>query len=314
LLLETDFGLRLLAAETVLILQQEQADGGQVTAVLGYDTLAVGAGLDRLLFHNLSDCVNYAGLSICPFTGSNAGGGGPTNVGTTAPGTPTPTTQAEETPTPGASTAILLIDDNDQAAPDEVSEASVYLQSLTEMGYAPVLWSTADSGAPGPADLSRYGWVIWSSGSYKTSGPITDELNILADFVTGGGRLTISGRNNPLVDPSSKEASVIADVVKTDAVPELVVGFPDEPIVLPAGLPPVVPMVVQAGDRAVDVILRRGPKSGDAEAPLMVVSARTGGTGSAEGRVTVVGISLNWLPDNYGAQLVKNMAVWILAR
>jgi hypothetical protein len=73
-------------------------------------------------------------------------------------------------------------------------------------------------------------------------------------------------------------------------------------------------MVVQAGDRAVDVILRRGPKSGDAEAPLMVVSARTGGTGSAEGRVTVVGIPLNWLPDNYGAQLVKNMAVWILAR
>ena len=109
LLLETDSGLRLLAAETILLLQQEQADGSRIIAVLGHDSEAIIAGLDRLLDHHFDDCVNYAEMSICPFFAE----GGPTDGG--GWGKPS-----------GAGVAILVIDDDDLAAPDEDSEALIY--------------------------------------------------------------------------------------------------------------------------------------------------------------------------------------------
>jgi hypothetical protein len=301
LLLETDSGLRLLAVETILLLQREQADGSRIIAVLGHDSETIIAGLDRLLDHHFDDCVNYAEMSICPFFAE----GGPTDGG--GWGEPS-----------GAGVAILVIDDDALAAPDEDSEALIYQQALTEMEYAPDLWSTADSGSPGEADLAGYNWVIWSGGLYEASGPETDELDVLWDFIGSGGRMTISGRHHPFADESSKDASVIADVVKTDKVPELVVGFPDEPIDLPAGLPPVVPIgEIEADDydpnMALNVALRRGPNSADAGAPLMVAFTGTGKPDPVPVRVLVLGMALNWLPDGYATQLVQNMALWILA-
>jgi hypothetical protein len=307
LLLEMDSGLRLLAAETILILQQEQADGSRVIAVLGNDSQAISTGLSRLLYHHFDDCVNYVEMSICPFF---------TEGGAAQPGPPPAPSPGEGEPA-GAEVSILVIDDNDLATPDEASEAAIYLQALTEMGYTLVLRSTADSGSPSGADLTGYDWVIWSGGLYEAGGPDSDELNVLWDFIGSGGRLTISGRNHPFVDESSKEASVIADVVKTDEVPELVAGFPDEPIDLTAGLPPVVPIEIEADDYEPDavmnVVLRRGPNSADADAPLMVAFTGTGESDSVEVRVLVVGMALNWLPDGYAAQLVQNMALWMLA-
>jgi hypothetical protein len=322
LLLEAD-SLRLLAAETILILQQEQADGSRVTAVLGQDSQAISAGLNRLLYHIFGDCVNYAEMSICPFFTAAGAGGGPPSAGTA---TPEPhTIQPEETPTPGpdegepsgAGVAILVVDDNDLAAPEEASEASIYLQALTEMDYKPDLWSTADSGSPGKSDLTGYNWVIWSGGLYEASGPESNELDVLWDFIGSGGRLTVSGRHHPLAGKSPKDASVIADMVKTGEVPALVVGFPDEPIDLPADLPPVVPIEIEADDYGPDVVLnvalRRGPNSADADAPLMVAFTGTGKPDPVPVRVLVVGMPLNWLPDGYARQLVQNMTSWILS-
>ncbi len=307
LLLEMDSGLRLLAAETILILQQEQADGSRVIAVLGNDSQAISAGLNRLLYHYFDDCVNYAEMSMCPFF---------TEGSAAQPGPPPAPSPGEGEPA-GAEVTILVIDDNDLAAPDEASEAAIYLQALTEMGYTSVLRLTASSGSPSEADLTGYDWIIWSGGLYEAGGPENEELDVLWDFIGSGGGLTISGRNHPFVDASSKEASVILDVVKTDEVPELVAGFPDEPIDLPAGLPPVVPIEIEAEDYEPDtvmnVILRRGPNSADADAPLMVAFTGTGEPDPVQVRVLVVGMALNWLPDGYAAQLVQNMALWMLA-
>jgi len=323
LILQTDSGLRLPAAETILILQQKQTDGSRVIAVLGHDSEAISAGLNRLLYHIFGDCVNYAEMSICPFFTAAGAGGGPPSAGTVTPETPTIQPEATPTPTPeegessGAGVAILVIDDNDLAAPDEDSEAAIYLRTLSGMGYAPDLWSTASKGSPSKANLTGYNWVIWSGGLYGASGPESDEQDVLWDFIGSGGRLTVSGRHHPLVGKSPKDASVIADVVKTDRVPELVVGFPDEPIDLPADLPPVVPIEIEADDYgpdvALNVALRRGPNSADADAPLMVAFTGTGKPDPVPVRVLVVGMPLNWLPDGYATQLVQNMASWMLS-
>jgi hypothetical protein len=315
LLLETDSGLRFLAAEVVLILQQEQDDDSRVIAVLGSDSQAIGAGLNRLLYHFFDDCVNHVDVSICPFFREEGPVNGPTGV--TVDDSPT---RPEETPAPAPADrgiAILVIDDNDQATLDEPSEAAIYLQTLSEMGYAPVSWYTADLGGPSEADLVGYDWVIWSGGLYQASGPDIDEQEMLWAFVSEAGKkLTISGRNHPLAGESPREASIILDVVKTDEVPTLVMGFPDEPIDLLASLPPVVPISVQADDYGPDVTmsvaLRRGPNSADADAPLVVAFTATIEPDLAEARVLVLGLALNWLPDDYAPQLVQNMAAWML--
>jgi hypothetical protein len=322
LLLEMDSGLRFLAPETVLILQQAQVDGSQIIAVLGNDSQAIGAGLNRLLYHRFDGCVNYAEMAICPFFREEGTPGGPTDTSKMTPATSPGQPGGGATPAPGrgerpgAGVTILVVDDNDLAAPDEAPEAVIYLQTLTEVGFAPDLWLTADRGSPKGTDLAGYSWVIWSSGLYAAGGPDGDEQAMLWNFVFGGGKLTISGRNHPFGGESPKEASVIADVVKTGEVPELVKGFPDEPIELPAGLPPVVPIQeVQAGDggSTVAVALRRGPGSADAGAPLMVALTNTGEPNPMEVRVLLLGMALNWLPEGHDLQLVVNMASWTLA-
>jgi hypothetical protein len=321
LLLEMDSGLRFLAPETVLILQQAQADGSQTIAVLGNDSQAIGAGLNRLLYHRFDGCVNYAEMAICPFFREEGAPGGPTDTSKMTPATSPAQPGAGATPRPGggerpgAGGAILVVDDNDLAAPDEAPEAVIYLQTLTKMGFAPELWLTAERGSPKETDLAGYDWVIWSSGLYAAGGPDGDEQEMLWNFVFGGGKLTISGRNHPFGGESPKDPSVIADVVKTDEVPELVAGFPDEPIELPAGLPPVVPIQeVQAGESGPNVLvaLRRGPGSADAGAPLMVALTNMGEPNPVEVRVLLLGMPLNWLPEGHDLQLVVNMASWTL--
>jgi hypothetical protein len=311
--LETDSGLRFLAAETVLILQQDQDDGTRVIAVLGSDSQAIGTGLNRLLFNSFADCVNHVELSICPFIVEQGPDARPPDSGPVAPpGQP----DSASVPDGSEGIAILVVDDNDQAAPDEPIEAIIYLQTLAEMGYPTDHWSTAEFGSPSINDLVGYDWVIWSSGAYEGSGPDDNEKGMLWDFTTTGGRVTISGRNHPLVGESPGQPSSILDVVKTDEVPDLVIGFPDEPIELPPGLPPVVPIQVEVEDYGPDVTLgialRRGPNSAGASAPLLVALFSPHGTEALEVRATILGMSLSWLPDSYAPQLVQNMAFWML--
>ncbi len=188
-------GLRLLAAETVLIFQRELPGGNRLVAVFGQDTAGIRAGVDRLLSGDYSDCVTGPDQAICSFRPKLAVTPDrrvPAPVaGTTE--TPTPPAPAAATPVPGGEEdiTILLVDDNDQAAADEVSEADLYLQVLTRLGYQPDLWSTASQGLLEPADLLGYTWVIWSSGGYANGGPGVPDLDGLLAYISNGGRLTI---------------------------------------------------------------------------------------------------------------------------
>ncbi|MCC9076877.1 hypothetical protein FKZ61_012250 [Litorilinea aerophila] len=310
-------GLRLLAAETVLIFQRELSGGNRLVAVFGQDTAGIRAGVDRLLSGDYSDCVTGPDQAICSFRPKLA----VTPDGTitrekAVTKTPTPPAPAAATPVPDGEEGItiLLVDDNDQAAADEVSEADLYLQALTQLGYQPDLWSTASQGLLEPADLLGYTWVIWSSGGYANGGPGVPDLDGLLAYISNGGRLTISSRR-PFLGMSNQEPSVIVDVVATGEIPELVQGLPSEPIQLPNGLPPVVPLAEDpdSGSNGPAVVLRRGPDSNNAGAPLLLALTDEGEENATGARLLILGMSLTWFPDEYGAQLIQNMATWMLA-
>jgi hypothetical protein len=206
----------------------------------------------------------------------------------------------------------LVVDDNDTANPNDPSEADTYLIALTQAGYAPDLWVTADQDAPPVEKVLSYQWVIWSSGGYENGGPGVSDLDILLNYINKGGWLTISSRR-PFFAMSTDDASVIADVVVGSDSPELVTGLPAEPIELANGLPPVTPLEINDEIEGPLVALRRGPNSGNPNAPLLFVATDAGSPDSTGARLMILGMSLSWLPDGYDVQLAQNMAKVMLA-
>jgi hypothetical protein len=233
----------------------------------------------------------------------------------TATSTPEVSPDATPTPTPGspqASATILVVDDNDTANPNDPSEADTYLLALTQGGYSPALWVTADQGAPTIDELEKYKWVIWSSGGYENGGPGVNDLDVLLNYINNGGWLTISSRR-PFFAMSTDDASVIVDVVIDDDAPELVAGLPAETIALENGLPPVTPLEINDGIDGPQVALRRGPDSGNPGAPLLFVATDDESPEASGARLMILGMALNWLPEGTDMQLAQNMAEVMLA-
>ncbi len=316
LYLQMTDGLRLVASQTVLIGQLQIDDGHRLVAVLGKDNAGIRSGVDRLLSGDYSGCVQGKDLAICSFAEGEA---------PPAPMTPMPTPVGDEmsalpvTPMPQdngePASPILVVDDDDQMIPDdpnEVNEADIYLQALAQVGHQPVLWATSSQGTPPIDELSRYQWVIWSSGGYENGGPGVGDLDAMLAYINSGGRLTVSSRR-PFFGMGTGDPSVIADVEIDDDLPMLVAGLPSEVIELPNGLPPVVPLEAGVGDSGPKVALRRGPDSGDAGAPLLFVATDQGEPQPTGAQLMVLGMSLAWLPDDYDMQLVRNMAEYMMA-
>ncbi|MEM7133295.1 MAG: hypothetical protein AAF702_43755 [Chloroflexota bacterium] len=335
----SDSGLQLSAAETVVLLQVARDEQGHLVAVLGPNDDAIEAGLKRLLEGDYGDCVLEENKAVCPYaqgsmspgpsptaSGSNGDNGSTatatpavlaTSTGETA--TPATTSTAASTPTvvatrqpvaPGAA-QILVIDDNDVIADGEVSEADFYISTLVTLGTAPFLWSIADSGVPTGDDLKGYDWIIWSSAGYSEGGPTVADLDPIFEYLNEGGRITISSRNT-FFGQTQDPPSSLGDVQKTADIPALVEGFPAEPIRLTEGIPNVAPIQANTEENpSLTIVLRRGPESDDAAEPLMfvLVDEEPESTGA---RLLVLGMSVQWLPDNYSEQLINNMMTWVL--
>ncbi|MCC6455486.1 MAG: hypothetical protein IT328_11120 [Caldilineaceae bacterium] len=312
--LERMDGLRLVARQTVIIAQLSLGGQHRIVAVLGHDNAGIQNGVERLMSGDYTGCLTGADLVVCSFEGSPE----PTPMAAPAQSTTVPSPSTEGTPAPDAtpapgpsspegSSSILIVDDNDNANPNDASEADTYLLALTQAGYSPTLWSTADQDLPPTEEVLKYRWVIWSSGGYENGGPGVSDLEVLYNYINNGGWLTVSSRR-PFFAMSREDASVIVDVVVENGVPELVKGLPSETIELGNGLPPVIPLVLSDETNSNLVALRRGPNSGDAGAPLLFVATDEGSPDATGARLMVLGMALTWLPDGYDIQLVQNMA------
>lgn len=327
--LETAEGLRFLADQTVLVAQSQRADGSLLLAVLGADRRGIDAGVTRLLANDFKDCVIGETLTFCSLspkaaptrsssttstTGdkeSNTGSSDTTKDDSSGSGNDDGGGNggSEPTKTPAANRGVLLIDDNRTAAEGESSEADLYLQALIGAGHSVDLWSAKSQGSPTADDLTNYTWVIWSNAGYADGKLSIEDMDLVFGYVRQGGRLTLSSRF-PL--PGIEEASTLRDVVIDGVMADLVKGLPDEPITLSeeqnaANLSP-----LAADESGVEIALRRGPASEDAEAPVLVVL--TDATESdSNARFMIVGMSLTGLSEATSSTLINNMATWMMA-
>jgi hypothetical protein len=314
-----DDGLRLLASETVLVLRDSNSDGAPLVAVLGSDGRAISAGVDRLLARNFSECIVGDGVTLCPLAatpesgGSSGGGANPQpgatpGAGTTPDGSQTPAPTG--TPAPGG-VRVLLIDDDARSQPGEVSEADLYLQVLSGIGASPTLWSTASKGPPTAVDMSPYKWVIWSSGGYAESEIEIELLDQFFQYLNQGGRMTMSSQK-PFFGMGIDPASPVMDVVKATDAPQLVTGLPEGPIALEGDRTNVVPLAQPEGPDGFDIVLKRGPASEAADAPIVIAADDSGEPEAMGARLVVAGMSLTWLPLETSRTLIANMAAWML--
>lgn len=307
--LEKADGLRLVARQTVIIAQLQLSAQHRLVAVLGNDNSAIGAGVERLLAGDYRGCLTGPDLAVCSYEGA------PDPTPTPARSTPTP--EAGATPTPMATSAvsevaILVVDDNDRAAPSELAEADTYLLGLSVLGYRPILWSTDSQGVPPASELRKYRWVIWSSAGYENGGPSLADLDAILSYINAGGRLTISSRR-PFFGMSRDDPSPIVDITVESALPELVRGLPSQTIRLPNGLPPLIPLQTNDAPDGPKVALRRGPDSGSPGAPVLFLATDDSGPSPSGARLMVLGMNIAWLPDGFDQQLIRNMADVMLA-
>jgi hypothetical protein len=304
--LEKSDGLRLVARQTVIIAQLQLDGQNRLVAVLGHDNAGIQNGVERLLTRDYSGCVTGPDQAICSFEGSvEAEPPAPPQATAQPPITAGPEPSA--TPEPTVGPMILIVDDNETAAPTDTSEADTYLQAMTQLGYAPTLWTTAEQNLPSLSELQAYQWVIWSSGGYENGGPSVNDLDVMLGYINDGGFLTISSRR-PFFAMSTEDPAVIADIVVENDLPALVAGLPADGITLPNGLPPVTPLEINDGLDGPQVALRRGPDSGSPGTPLLFVASDEGTPDATGARLMILGMSLTWLPDGYDIQLAQNMA------
>jgi hypothetical protein len=306
----------LVARQTVIIAQLALGAQHRLVAVLGHDNAGIQNGVERLMSGDYTGCLTGADLVVCSFEGSPEAEAplAPAQAAV-AEATPAPEAQVTPTTTPSApelGSTILIVDDNDTANPNDPSEADTYLMALTQAGYVPALWVTADQGAPSIEELEKYRWVIWSSGGYENGGPGVNDLDVLLNYINSGGWLTISSRR-PFFAMSTDDPSSIVDITVEDDIPELVRGLPSLVVELENGLPPVTPLEINDGIEGPLVALRRGPDSGSAGAPLLFVATDEGAPDASGARLMILGMALHWLPEGLAAQVAQNMAEVMLA-
>ncbi len=307
-------GLRLVAAETVVVIQKRAATGAQQISVIGSDTAGISAGVNRLLANDFSDCIVGTEVTYCPVAAittvqsapaaTPAAKSGPTaTAGTSAPsGEPT-------TPTP---MRILLVDDDAEAKAGERSEADTWLKTLAAAGYAPDLWSTAAKGAPDAAALKGYTWMIWSNGGYVDGNVDVANLDALFSYMSEGGRVTISSRR-PFFNMGASPASAIRDLVIADNVPALVANLPTEPIALEGELGNVIPLQEAESGAGFATIMLRGPESEDSGSPAASAGTDANEEDAVGARLVIVGFSTSWLPTDVADRFIRNVADWILS-
>lgn len=302
-----DDGIRLLADETQMYIQRSEANGRKVIAVLGASDSAINAGLTRLLNRDLSGCLIQDDLVICPYTP------GESSAATTPPqpaagGGIVPDAKPASPEADVTSSMILIVDDDRNAVDGDIGEAELYGALLARAGYAPTLWSTAQSGYPEQELLDAFAWVIWSDAAYTESGIRGDALRIIGDLINRGGKITLGSRM-PFFGVSADPPSSIADVVVVDGAPALIENLPAEPIALPAGLPDVSPLEREPEpSTGATIALRRGPASAAADAPVLMLYTDANFDEPKGAKLLIFGMSLNWLPDEVAGQLVENMA------
>ncbi len=268
--------------------------------ILAEDTDLLSAGIDRLLNGTTGDCLVTARTAVCR---DGEGGGGE------------PDTGGAEDDEGGAEAANILIVSDDQAllGPVGKTSADALGAALDAAGIGYTILSIADDGSPDLDTLNDYDAVLWSIGDYCCTAPTEDAAQILADYVSGGGRLLIEGMfiatdwdsSDFLLETLGAELAGFAPQLDLEPADEhpLTEGF-SGPVTFTEQDTSLQPDVITPTGKA-ETIFVRGPESERAGDPALIAYEE----GNA--RVAYAAFPLFLLEDGDLAQLAENAVAWL---
>lgn len=293
-----------LDARQVTVFYQNEENDRQVLMILTFDPQNITDAVQRLISRQFSDCIidqdlqrnpDLISLAICPA----AQKAGPTP-------TPAPS-EATPTATPAASGSILLVSDDDgEGTYDWWTSVYDFAEAAADAGYEVEVWSTGWDGDVTLEQLQNYQAVIWCTGDYKEteSNPELDDLDILTEYLDGGGRLILEGAFLGSVDT---ESGLLLDVLVTAADHPLTKGFAQDQVIVLERLSAseeYEAFVLQDGS-AEDIPFVRGPDSQSAGAPLVIVD-------DYNDYLLLIGFPIYLLPEQERYQFAWNAVTWLM--
>lgn len=296
---------RLEKGGTVLIhlLPSSETQDDYRLVVLADDLDTLSAGISRLLSGELRGCQVTPVTAVCRGTSSGGGSGGSTGGGD------------DGGDGNGDIDAILIVSDDQGVAGDVGTGVDDVQFVLTSIGFPNEVYSIMENEeAPDLDILQSYGAVIWLTGDYCCTAPSEEAALILEDYVSGGGRLLISGlavaadwagtdflantlgaefiSYSPQVDMEIGEAHPI-----NDGFEGLTITFNADSTVQPD-------IIAPAGDGT--VVFVRGSESADAGEACMIAFE------AGDARVAFASFPISLLSDNDLGLLLLNTSIWLL--
>ena len=311
-------GMGRIDVKELALIYHNKEDGRQVLMVLAFAEDGLNAAIQRLIFGDFSRCLveddrngdpQAISLALCP-TAYEPSEEGPVSEMTPTP-TPTLVDELYATPTPAAEGGILIVADDDGTGTyDWWTSAYTFQDIATQVGYPATVWSTFLDGEVTLEQMQSYDAVIWCTGDYQQDGmiPSEDDLFNIAEYLTGGGRLILTGAF--IGSDQEREPGLLLDLQVAQADHPLAKGFDDGQVIMLERLSAdedYATLVLDDTDPET-VIFDRGPASEFAGAPLITVD-KDELFGS---RMIVIGFPLFLMPWEEQTQFGTNALIWMM--
>ena len=279
---------------TTLFVVDRSADR-VVVIVLAEDSAAVANAIERLIFYNLSGCVEVDSVTLC-------------STGEAQDGLDLDL-DADEEPASEEAEAGRIFVLSDDGRSDGVRTGAAEFEAILGESYDVTLWSVSQDGVPTGDDLDGYEAYIIDSGDYA----FDEGAAVLAVLgaIERGGVMLIGAQPLPLSD---EDLAPIEDLAVADPAHPLAAGFPSDAVFALLPSESGIPAAVLSGEgdgEETQVAFTRGPASPESGVPALV-TALQGDDADGADRLIVATFASYRLPEDARRTLALNAAEWLM--
>ncbi|MBN1877727.1 MAG: hypothetical protein JXA33_26130 [Anaerolineae bacterium] len=271
--------------------------------VLAEDAATVAHALERLTTHNMEECAQVDGVTVCSTGEAQDGLEGeeePENGDTSEAESPDePVSEPEE----GAEGRIFIFSGDD--GPDGARTSAADFAAILEDMYTVTLWSASEDGLPSTDDLAGYNVYIIDSGDYAFDEDGSSAF-LTASNVESGGILLVGAQPLPGLE---EDYAPLYDLEVAGTESMLLEGLTPGEIIELSDSENDVPALIVPEDEDIEVLLMRGPDSPQTGTPVIVA---TEDEGEGVNRLIIAALAFYRLPEDVQRTLTMNAVSWLM--